>query len=106
VLVGAVRIQDAEVRIGEVRILFAQSRSSMVGGSQISVSDVVEAMVEFAPWGGASPSLVAWQLMCNEAQTETAWAQAHAAGLIEPAGRRDLDGHEVWRLVERESKAA
>jgi hypothetical protein len=89
-----------------VAILLGQSQPKATEGSEISVSDVIDAMTEFVPWGGASPSLVAWQLMCNEAEAEGAWAQAHAEGLIEPCGQLDRDGHEVWRLVDRESAAA
>jgi len=53
----------------------------------VSLQQVIEVVAEFDDSGGASLSLVAWELCVDEELVAPAWQQAISHGLIRPAGR-------------------
>ena len=65
----------------------------------ISVQQVLEAVGEFDESGGASMSLIAWELFVEEQRVARAWEQAVAEGLLRRAGRDRVDGERFWRLT-------
>ena len=65
----------------------------------ISVLLVLDALADFDDLGGASLSLVAWELFVEEARVADAWEQMLADGLLKPAGRDTADDEQLWRLT-------
>jgi hypothetical protein len=65
----------------------------------ISVRVVLDVLAEFDDLGGASPSLVAWELFVEEERVADAWEQMLADGLLKPAGRDPGDDEQLWRLT-------
>jgi hypothetical protein len=65
----------------------------------ISLQQVLGVTGEFDPFGGATPSLIAWELFVEERRVTNAWEQAVAEGLLRRAGRDGLDGERLWRLT-------
>jgi hypothetical protein len=70
-------------------------------GAEISVERLLEVMRDFDEFGGASIELVAWELGSPVSDLSTAWAQAIADGLLEPAGLDSVFGEPLWRLRNR-----
>jgi diguanylate cyclase (GGDEF)-like protein len=64
-----------------------------------SVYRVLTVVRDFEALGGASLGLVAWELDVEEATVATAWNQAQAGGLLEPAGIDPVHGEEMSRLT-------
>jgi hypothetical protein len=65
----------------------------------ISVPLVLEVLADFDDLGGASLSLVAWELFVEEARVADAWQQMLADGLLRPADRDPGDDEQLWRLT-------
>jgi hypothetical protein len=65
----------------------------------ISLRQVLDVIADFDEFGGATPSLVAWELSVEEQRVAPAWDQAVAEGLLRRAGRDSLDGERLWRLT-------
>ena len=65
----------------------------------ISVREVLEVLADFDELGGASLSLVAWELSVEEERVAAAWEQMQADGLLRPAGRDSADDEQLWRLT-------
>ena len=65
----------------------------------ISVQQVLEVVGDFDESGGASVSLIAWELSVEEQRVARAWERAVAEGLVRRAGRDRLDGERLWRLT-------
>lgn len=57
----------------------------------IPLSALLEALADFDQNGGASLSLVAWDLCVDERRLAPTWQQAAREGLIRPAGHEDQD---------------
>jgi hypothetical protein len=69
-------------------------------GGAISLQGVLDVFGEFEEGGGASLSLVAWELSVDESLVSAAW-RGEGRGLVAPAGH---DQHEqLWRLRGDES---
>jgi hypothetical protein len=65
----------------------------------ISVRLVLEVLTDFDDLGGASLSLVAWELFVEEERVAGAWEQMLADGLLKPAGRDPANDEQLWRLT-------
>jgi len=65
----------------------------------ISVQQVLEVVGDFDESGGATVSLIAWELFVEEQRVARAWEQAVAEGLLRRARRDRLDGERLWRLT-------
>jgi hypothetical protein len=65
----------------------------------ISLQQVLGVAADFDEFGGATPSLIAWELFVEERRVAAAWKQAVAEGLVRRAGRDGLDGERLWRLT-------
>jgi hypothetical protein len=65
----------------------------------ISVRMVLKVVADFDDLGGASASLVAWELFVEEERVAAAWEQMLADGLLKPAGRDPGDDEQRWRLT-------
>lgn len=64
----------------------------------ISLEELLETLAEFDDNGGASLSLLAWDLCVDECHVAEAWHQAAREGLIRPAGH---DGEDLlYRLTD------
>jgi hypothetical protein len=60
------------------------------------LDDVLRVVDEFAPLGGASLELVAWELGVEVAEVESVWHRALCEGMLEYEG---IDhGEAMWRL--------
>jgi hypothetical protein len=60
---------------------------------------VREVIAAFGDFGPVSPELVAWELSVDPSRVAGAWADAAAAGLIEPCGTVRASSEEGWRLT-------
>ena len=69
------------------------------GMGDISLEQVLEAVGEFDQFGGASFSLIAWELFVEEQRVARAWERAVADSLVRPAGRDRVNGEPLWRLA-------
>ena len=65
----------------------------------LSLRQVLGVIADFDEFGGATPSLVAWELFVEEQRVAPAWEEAVAEGLLRRAGRDGLDGERLWRLI-------
>jgi hypothetical protein len=65
----------------------------------ISVQQVLEVVGDFDESGGASVSLIAWELFVEERRVARAWEQAVADGLLKRAGRDRVGDEWLWRLT-------
>jgi hypothetical protein len=65
----------------------------------IPVRVLLEVLADFDGLGGASLSLVAWELFVEEERVADAWQQMLADGLLKPAGRDPADDAQLWRLT-------
>jgi hypothetical protein len=65
----------------------------------ISVQLVLEVLADFDGLGGASLSLVAWELFVEPDRVVDAWEQMLADGLLKPAGVDPADDGQLWRLT-------
>jgi hypothetical protein len=65
----------------------------------ISLQQVLEVVGDFDESGGASLSLIAWELFVEEQRVARAWEQAVADSLLRPAGRDRVNGEPLWRLT-------
>ena len=66
---------------------------------EIPLRQVLEVVGDFDESGGASLSLIAWELFVEEQLVAGAWKQAVADGLLRPAGRDRVDDEQLWRLT-------
>ena len=64
---------------------------------EIPLQRVLEVVGNFDESGGASLSLIAWELFVEEQLVVRAWKQAVAEGLFRPAGRDGGDDERLWR---------
>ncbi len=65
----------------------------------ISLQQVLEVVGDFDESGGASLSLIAWELFVEEQRVARAWEQAVAGGLLRRAGRDRVADERLWRLT-------
>jgi hypothetical protein len=65
----------------------------------IPVRVLLEVLADFDDLGGASLSLVAWELFVERERVADAWEQMLADGLLKPAGRDPADDGQLWRLT-------
>jgi hypothetical protein len=71
----------------------------MADMKKISEQRLLDVVADFEELGGASLGLVAWELDVTEPQVSEAWGAAIAAGWLEPAGRDEVSGEQMWRLT-------
>jgi hypothetical protein len=57
----------------------------------ISVHALLEVLVSFDGYGGASPGLVAWELFADERDVMPSWEHALTEGWLTLAGRDPAD---------------
>jgi hypothetical protein len=69
--------------------------------ADISVERLMAVMRDFDEFGGASIELVAWELGEPPSLLTTAWSEAIADGLLEPAGIDSIFGEPLWRLSDK-----
>jgi diguanylate cyclase (GGDEF)-like protein len=72
----------------------------------VRVVDVLDVLVRFDEFGGASVQLAAWELGVDERQVVAAWQRAIREGLLEPAGTELALGEEMWRLTDAGRQAS
>jgi hypothetical protein len=75
----------------------------------LSRADILLVLVEFDPFGGSSPELVAWELGTSDDAIGPLWERLICDALIEPAGHDAATGEEPWRLTKfghRQAKLA
>jgi hypothetical protein len=67
----------------------------------ISVQQLLEVLARFDEFGGASLSLVAWELFVGEHDIQSAWEHAITEGWLKPArrGQADDDDETLYRLT-------
>jgi len=53
---------------------------------QVTLADLIESLADFDKHGGASVTLVAWDLCVEDYQLLELWQQATRDGLIRPSG--------------------
>jgi diguanylate cyclase (GGDEF)-like protein len=72
----------------------------------VRVRDVLDVLVRFDEFGGASIELAAWELDVEDRQVVAAWSRAISGGLLESAGTELAFGEEMWRLTDSGRKAS
>jgi len=65
----------------------------------ISVGVLLEVVADFDDLGGASLSLVAWELFVEEERVAAAWEQMLADGLLKAAGHDPAYDEQLFRLT-------
>jgi diguanylate cyclase (GGDEF)-like protein len=73
---------------------------------EVGVPEVLDVLLRFDEFGGASIELAAWELGVEEARIAAAWSRAVNGGLFEPAGTELAFGEAMWRLTEAGWKAS
>jgi hypothetical protein len=66
--------------------------------SSLTPRDVLEALVEFDEFGGASFELIVWEYGLQPGAVVDAWEQVRAGGLVDAIGNDKFSGEQMYRL--------